>query len=114
MYTAILLDGSKNPTSISLDKRDGRPASLSWGGSATNPARHFNFERVAIRDKGQPGEREVCVFKLVGLRMDARVLGLTIDGRPATVADQAERMADEFLYPEKYAEMGQPAAAAAA
>jgi hypothetical protein len=113
MHTAILLDGSKNPISILLDpKTDGRPPSLSWGGSATTPAKHFNFVRSVVRDKGQPEEKEVLIYKHYKLNLDAPVLGLrATDGHVLSVGEQGELMADEFLYPEKYVEVGVAAAA---
>jgi hypothetical protein len=110
MYTAILLDGTKEPVSIRLNPKDGRPASVSWSGAADKPAKHFNFVRSLVRDKGEPAEREVMIFRRVGLRAEAEVPGLVVDSRRLTVAEQGERMADEFLYPERYAEAGMAAA----
>lgn len=105
MITAILIDGSKTPVSILL-KPSERTPSLSWGGSATNPARHFNFVRAFVRDERQPAERQAAVYRLVGLKSDAVIPGLHYDGsKPVTVTEQAARMADEFLYPERYAEV---------
>lgn len=112
MLTAILIDGSKNPVSIQI-KPGERTPSLSWGGSATNPARHFNFVRSYVRDKGEPGEREALVYRHAKLKGDAVIPGLRYDGEgPVTADAQGARMADEFLYPEKYAEIGVAAKAA--
>lgn len=95
MFTALLLDGSRTPTAIRVGEAS---PSISWGGSATTPARNFNFVRRVVREEGDV-KQEVLVYRLVGLRSDTTA--------------QAERMAEEFLYPEKYEEMGKPQAAAA-
>lgn len=111
MYTAILLDGTKDPVCIMLDGKDGKGKSISWSGSATNPVRSFNFVESLHRDKGSPSEKEVLVYSLLGLKTDSRVLGLRIKDKPLTVAEQGRMLADQFLYPEKYIEAGMEAAA---
>lgn len=124
MQTAILLDGTKNPTCIRLNEQDaseaksGQKKSISWSGSATKPAKDFNFHRVITREDGKPDQREVLIYQAPGLKSDVRVLGLRMkdldldaeDG-PVTVAQQGAILAEQFLYPEKYIEMGQTVAA---
>lgn len=124
MHTAILLDGTKNPTCIRLNEQDagqaksGQKKSIAWSGAATKPAKDFNFIRVIKRDDGEPGQREVLIYHAPGLKRDARVVGLrmkdldvTAQDGPVTVAQQEQILADQYLYPEKYIEMGQSIAA---
>lgn len=116
MYTTILLDGTKNPVSIVLDAnqagefKSGQKKSMSWGGSATTPARHFNFLRVIER---KDPLSEILIFALVGVRMDSTIpalrwrdLDVDAEDIPITVRQQGEILAEQFLYPEKYLEMG--------
>lgn len=113
MYTAILLDGTKNPVSIRLSRRDTHseqmnypPGSIQWSGAATKLARSFNFIQEVIRDKDVPIAKEVRIYALVGLAINSLVHGLRDDdGRPLTLKRQGEIMASDFLYPEKYQEM---------
>lgn len=117
MYTAILLDGTKNPVSIMLDAnqagefKSGQKKSMSWAGNATSPAKDFNFVRVIDRKDG--GLKEILLFVKVGVRMDSTVPALRMKDLDAdapdtavTVQHQGEILAEQFLYPEKYLEMG--------
>lgn len=119
MYTSILLDGTKNPTCIQLDANQagefkaGQKKSMSWGGSATAPARHFNFVRVIAR---KDPLKEILIFLLVGAKMESLVPALRMRDLDADAADgsvtvqqHGEILAEQFLYPEKYIEMGHSA-----
>ena len=117
MYTAILLDGTKNPVSIMLDAnqagefKSGQKKSMAWAGNATRPAKDFNFIRVIDRKDG--GLKEILIFIRVGVKMESTVPGLRMNDldadaqeAPVTVHRQGEVLAEQFLYPEKYLEMG--------
>lgn len=121
MYTAILLDGTRNPICISLKADEAgeykakQKRSIAWSGSATNIARDFNFSHV-IPNNDQ--SREVLIFVRVGVKPDSLVPGLRMSDLDVdtqrdefvTVKKQGEVLAEQFLYPEKYAHMGQVAA----
>lgn len=117
MYTAILLDGTKNPVSIMLDAqqagefKSGQKKSMSWAGNATSPAKDFNFLRVINRT--DQGLKEILLFTKVGVKMEStvpalRMKDLDVDANdgPVTVQRQGEIIAEQFLFPEKYLEMG--------
>jgi hypothetical protein len=114
-YTAILLDGTQNPVSIRLGRKDRTdsdmnypPKSISWSGGAINKPRGFNFVSEAFRNKGAEDQQEVRVYLLAGLKLTALVPPnlLDADGKEMTLEQQGAQMVDEFLYPEKYKGIG--------
>lgn len=110
MYTAILLDGTKNPVSIRLSRKERvgveanyPPASITWSGSAVMPARTFAFAWDEFRYKGTLDEEEIRIYKLPSLRLDSKIwVGAPGQEKQVTVQEQGRQMVDEFLYPEKY------------
>lgn len=102
LITAILVDGSRNPPALRVDKSERREYIAQ--GRPNAPARNFRFVRpVEVKVEGETEARTVYVYKLVGGQMSD---------------EQFERLAtaevDKHLNPEKYMRLNESPEAAQA